>query len=160
MNMEQQIFSLESGEAGAVGRREFLKRTGIVLTGLTFAGTLAEILASCSSATSPNVTHGTTTISIADMTTDGTSKEDTAVSPDGTPILVIRQNATTYTALSMLCTHAGCQVNPPSGGAIYCACHGSTFDLHGNVRGGPAPSALTNYAVVLNASAKTITVTY
>ncbi len=153
--MEKQIFSLET----AVGRREFLKRTGIVLTGVTFAGTLAEILASCASPTSP-MTHGTTTISVADLTSDGSYKQDTAVQPDGTPILVIRQNATTYRALSMLCTHAGCQVNPPSGGMIYCACHGTRFDMNGNVMGGPAPSPLTNYGVTYNASAKSITVTY
>ncbi|MDP4200149.1 MAG: Rieske (2Fe-2S) protein [Bacteroidota bacterium] len=154
--MKQHVFSLDT----AVGRREFLKRTGMVLTGITLSGALAEFLASCSSLTGPSVSHGTTTISVADLTSDGSFKEDTTVQPDGTPILVIRQNATTYTALSMLCTHQGCQVNPPSGGMIFCACHASRFDLHGNVMSGPAPSALTNYGVAYNASAKSITVTY
>ena len=154
--MEQNTFSLDT----AVGRREFLKRTGIALTGLTLAGTLAEFIASCSSLNGPSVTHGTTTISVSDLTKDGSFKQDTSVQPDGTPILVIRQNASTYTALSMLCTHAGCQVNPPSGGIIFCACHSTRFDYHGNVMSGPAPSALTNYSVVYSASAKSITVTY
>lgn len=156
MEQQQKTFSLDT----TVGRREFLKRTGIALTGLTLAGTLAEILASCSSLTGPSVTHGTTTISVADLTTNGSFKQDTAVQPDGTPILVIRQTATSYTALSMLCTHAGCQVNLPSGGTIFCACHSSRFDLHGNVMSGPAPSALTNYGVTYDAAAKSITVTY
>ncbi|SRR5579884_3352880 len=151
-----QVFSLNT----AVGRREFLKRTGLVLTAATLSGTLAEILASCNSPTAANITHGTTTVSIASLNSDGQFLVDTSVTPDGTPILVIRQNATTYTALSMMCTHQGCQVNPPSGGTIYCSCHGSRFDLHGNVLSGPAPSPLTNYGVSLNAAAKTITVTY
>jgi Rieske Fe-S protein len=152
------IFSLET----AVGRREFLKRTGIVLTGVTLVGTLSEILASCSSSTSPSapVTHGTTTVDISKLTTDGQYTVDSSVSPNGTPILVIRQNATTYTALSMLCTHEGCQVGTPSGGSITCPCHGSKYNLMGQVINGPAPSPLASYAVVLNASANTITVTY
>ena len=150
------IFSLDN----AVGRREFLKRTGITLTGITLAGALGQILESCSSLTGPAVSHGTTTISISSLNSNGQFLVDSSVSPDGTPILVIRQNATTYTALSMLCTHQGCQVNSPSGGSILCTCHRSIFDLHGNVTSGPAPSPLANYSVALNASAKTITVTY
>ena len=155
-NSLSQVFSLDD----SMGRRAFLKRTGITLTSLTLAGSLAEILASCASVTGPNVTHGTTTIDISKLTTDGQFLTDTAVTPDGTPILVIRRNATTYTALSMYCTHSGCQVNTPSGGSIYCACHGSRFNYDGSVTQGPASSPLTNYVVVLNAAAKTITVNY
>jgi len=150
------VFSLET----AVGRREFLKRTGLVLGAASLTGVLAEILASCSSLTGPNVQHGTTTVNIASLTSNGQFIVDSSVTPDGTPILVIRQSATSYTALSMLCTHAGCQVGSPSGGRIFCPCHGSTFDLNGNVVGGPAPSPLAKYGVTLNAAAKTITVTY
>lgn len=150
------IFSLET----AVGRREFLKRTGIVLTGVTLAGTLGQILESCASPTGPTITHGTTSVDISKLTSDGQFTVDSDVSPDGTPILVIRQNATTYTALSMRCTHQGCQVNSPSGGSISCPCHGSVYNLLGQVINGPAPSSLTNYTVVLNATAQTIMVTY
>ena len=152
------IFSLET----EVGRREFLKRTGIVLGAATLSGMLAEILASCSTSTGPNVpvTHGTTTIDISGLTSNGQYLVDSSVTPDTTPILVIRQSATSYTALSMLCTHQGCQVNTPSNGSIYCSCHGSRFSLTGQVLQGPAPSPLTSYGVSLNATAKTITVTY
>jgi Rieske Fe-S protein len=151
-----QIFSIES----PVGRREFLKRTGIALGAATLAGSLSEILASCSSSTSPTITHGTTTISITSLAADGDFLIDSTVSPDGTPILVIRQNAATYTALSMLCTHQGCQVNSPVGGSISCPCHGSRYNLLGQVINGPAPSPLKSYSVVVNATVDTITVTY
>src|SRR5665213_1304448 len=96
-----QVFSLGT----AVGRREFLKRTGLVLGAASLSGMLGEILASCTSSTSPNVTHGTTTVNIASLTSNGQFIVDKSVLPDGTPILVIRQSATNYTALSMLCTH-------------------------------------------------------
>src|SRR6476620_10544959 len=99
--MDSHVFSLDN----PLGRREFLKRTGLTLTAATLAGTLAEILASCASVTGPAVTHGTTTINIAGLTSDGQFLVDSGVQPDGTPILVIRQNSTTYTALSMYCTH-------------------------------------------------------
>ena len=150
------LFSLNN----PVGRREFLRLTGITVTSATLAGTLAEILASCASVTGPSVTHGTTTVDVSRLTADGQYLVDSSVTPDGTPILVIRQNASTYTALSMYCTHSGCQVNPPSGGTIYCSCHGSRFDTHGNVLQGPASAPLTNYAVTYNATAKSITVNY
>jgi thiosulfate dehydrogenase [quinone] large subunit len=154
--MSTKIFSLST----PVGRREFMKRTGIALGAATLAGTLGQILESCASLTGPSVSHGTTTINISGLTTNGQFLVDGSVTPDGTPILVIRQNATSYTALSMLCSHAGCQVSSPSGGVIYCPCHGSRFNLYGNVTAGPAPSGLTNYAVTLNAAANSITVTY
>jgi Rieske Fe-S protein len=151
------IFSLDT----EFGRREFLERTGMILGAATLAGMLGEILESCSpSPTGPTITHGTTTIDISKLTSNGQFTVDSNVSPDGTPILVIRQNATTYTALSMLCTHQGCQVNSPSGGKISCPCHGSVYNLMGQVVNGPAPSALTSYSVSLNAIAQTITVTY
>ncbi|HEY3874253.1 MAG TPA: Rieske (2Fe-2S) protein [Candidatus Kapabacteria bacterium] len=150
------IFSLET----EVGRREFLKRTGIVLGAASLSGMLAEILASCSSSTSVTVTHGTRSIDISSLTTNGQYLLDQTVKPDGTPILVIRQSAMNYTALSMLCTHEGCQVNSPSNGSIYCGCHGSRFNLQGQVVNGPASSPLKSYSVMLNTSANTITVNY
>src|SRR4051812_10912375 len=119
--MDNQIFSIDN----PLGRREFLKRTGVALTSLTIVGSLSEILASCSSSTGPTITHGTTTIDVSKLTADGQFLTDTSVQPDGTPILVIRRNATTYTALSMLCTHEQCQIGTPSGGRMICSCHGS-----------------------------------
>jgi len=44
-------------------------------------------------------------------------------------------------AMSLICTHLGCVVaETPEG--FHCPCHGSRFDLDGNVLGGPAPRAL------------------
>jgi cytochrome b6-f complex iron-sulfur subunit len=46
-----------------------------------------------------------------------------------------------FTALSLVCPHLGCTVDPvPDGFA--CPCHGSRFDLSGGVRVGPASQSM------------------
>jgi len=43
--------------------------------------------------------------------------------------------------ISSVCTHLGCLVTLAEEG-MRCPCHGSVFDRHGAVKGGPAPRAL------------------
>lgn len=67
---------------------------------------------------------------------------------DGSPDLLIRQPNGKLTAVSAVCTHAGCTVGY-QGGQIACPCHGATFDARtGAVTGGPAPSGLATKQVV------------
>ena len=47
-----------------------------------------------------------------------------------------------FRALSAHCPHLGCVV-APHGPGFRCPCHGSTFDAHGTVLGGPAPRPLS-----------------
>jgi cytochrome b6-f complex iron-sulfur subunit len=51
-------------------------------------------------------------------------------------------------AISTTCTHLGCIVAPSATG-FQCPCHGSRFDVDGNVTGGPAPKALAWFQVSL-----------
>jgi len=51
-------------------------------------------------------------------------------------------------AISTTCTHLGCIVAPSETGFL-CPCHGSHFDVDGNVTGGPAPKALSWYQISL-----------
>jgi len=51
-------------------------------------------------------------------------------------------------AISTTCTHLGCIVAPSSTG-FQCPCHGSQFDVDGNVTGGPAPKSLSWFQVTL-----------
>ena len=57
------------------------------------------------------------------------------------------------TALSAVCTHAGCQVSfqaGASGGQLVCPCHGSVFDAKtGAVIQGPAVTPLPRRQVVV-----------
>jgi thiosulfate dehydrogenase (quinone) large subunit len=67
---------------------------------------------------------------------------------DGSPDLLIRQPGGELTAMSAICTHAGCTVGYQSG-QVVCPCHGATYDPHsGAVTGGPAPQGLAPRRVV------------
>jgi cytochrome b6-f complex iron-sulfur subunit len=54
-------------------------------------------------------------------------------------------------AISTTCTHLGCIVAPSQTG-FQCPCHGSQFDVDGNVTGGPAPKALAWFQVSITPS--------
>lgn len=67
---------------------------------------------------------------------------------DGSPDLIIRQPDGELTAMSAVCTHAGCTVGYQNG-QIVCPCHGATYDPRtGAVTGGPAPQGLAPKRVV------------
>jgi thiosulfate dehydrogenase [quinone] large subunit len=67
---------------------------------------------------------------------------------DGSPDLLIRQAGGELTAMSAVCTHAGCTVGYQNG-QIVCPCHGATYDSHsGAVTGGPAPQGLARKRVI------------
>ena len=93
---------------------------------------------------------------------------------DDTAVLVVRDAGGTY-AMSAICTHQCCLVslcenadcttlgtNPgechatstatpmPTGAAIICPCHGSTFAIDGSVLTGPAIRSLPHYALAFD----------
>lgn len=51
-------------------------------------------------------------------------------------IVVNSEDSTTV--LSAHCTHLGCIINQTENGRLVCPCHGSEYDLNGNVVKGPA----------------------
>jgi cytochrome b6-f complex iron-sulfur subunit len=60
----------------------------------------------------------------------------------GKPVIVVRTDSEVH-ALSAVCTHLGCIVKwDKNTQHLVCPCHAATFDLRGNVTGGPAPSPL------------------
>jgi cytochrome b6-f complex iron-sulfur subunit len=63
--------------------------------------------------------------------------------PDAGVWLVKRSNDSTLLALDDRCTHLGCRQKwDAERGLFQCPCHGSEFDLDGNVKRGPATRAL------------------
>ena len=68
------------------------------------------------------------------------------------PALLVR-NATGFTALSLVCPHLGCTVDPQTEG-FACPCHGSRFDLEGKLRRGPATQGLTSLRLETAADGK------
>ena len=55
-----------------------------------------------------------------------------------------------FAAVSAVCTHLGCTIRHVESEGFVCPCHGSRFDLHGQVIEGPAPRALAWYGLSLS----------
>jgi Rieske Fe-S protein len=98
-----------------------------------------------------------TTVDVSTLTTDGATLVTSTPGLDGAPILVVRDGAARYHALSMQCTHEGCPIQPPVHGVITCPCHGSQYDLEGRVRRGPAQLPLARYSVQYHRWTKRLT---
>lgn len=62
------------------------------------------------------------------------------------PIYLRSNNEGKITALHLECTHKQCTVNP-AGSTLACPCHGSRYDVEGNVIEGPARKHLFRYNV-------------
>jgi len=56
--------------------------------------------------------------------------------------VLIRRDPEGVFAISLVCTHLGCITRVESDGSFTCPCHGSRFDVDGEVVQGPAPSPL------------------
>jgi Rieske Fe-S protein len=66
-------------------------------------------------------------------------------------IVVTQPSAGSFRAFTIICPHAGCEVNAVTGGTINCPCHGSKFNINdGGVAGGPAPKGLTEKKIVVD----------
>lgn len=81
-------------------------------------------------------------------------------------ILIIRLTETTFLAVTSICTHQGCSVQPPDtdNSNIYCACHGAEFSPQsGNVVKQPtsgSATSLASFPVKYNTIANSITITF
>lgn len=98
-----------------------------------------------------------TSVDVSSLNTDGATLVTSTPGLDGTPILVVRESAGHFHALSMQCTHEGCPVKPPVQGVITCPCHGSQYDIEGHVKRGPAQLSLARYAVEYHRWTKRLT---
>ena len=66
-------------------------------------------------------------------------------------VFIVRKKEGSFYALSSVCTHLGCITNFQSAAKrIACPCHGSLFDLEGNVLSGPAPKSLKRILIEQN----------
>ena len=66
-------------------------------------------------------------------------------------ILFVRATEKDVHALSATCTHKQCTVAyDPAGAKVACPCHGSTYDLAGNVLTGPAARPLKDFNASLD----------
>jgi Rieske Fe-S protein len=144
-------------------RRTFIGQCVGALTGITIVGCAGSLLAGCEATTTAPTNNGTTTgpitVDVSTLDADGEALVTGQRAPNGKHVLIVRQSATEYLALSMECTHEKNEVAAPQNGVITCPFHGSQFDLTGAVKTGPAASPLKRYAVQFDAGSKQLTVT-
>ena len=99
---------------------------------------------------------GAVTIKVANFPGLATTGVLVAVAPERA---AMRINATTFFALSTICTHQGCDADVVDGGTIVsCSCHGSRFDKNGNVLNGPAERPLPQLQTSYNAQSDELTI--
>lgn len=67
------------------------------------------------------------------------------------PIRIVLRNipGQGFIALSTVCTHSGCEVRAMPA-SFQCPCHGSEYDVEGNVTEGPARKPLQKFEVIEN----------
>jgi cytochrome b6-f complex iron-sulfur subunit len=145
--------------SGDSSRREFLATCLHSIAGLAIVGSIAPLVTGCGSNSITGIdSNFQATYDVSSLVSDSTALVTSGNGGDGFPIIIVRQSATSFIALSTQCTHESCQVDPPQGKMIFCSCHGSKFDLSGNVMQGPARTALYKYSTTYDATARTVTV--
>lgn len=133
-------------------RKDFIK-SSLVMCGLSIVPSV--ILNSCTKSTPTAPTN-------VNFTLDLNNSANSALNAVGGSIvvnnvLVICTGGNVFDALSAICTHQGCTVGYDAARAdIICRCHGGVYNLAGQVKGGPPPSALTKYTVTKNGSVLTV----
>ena len=135
---------LETGHM-LTNRRHFMRL--LASTGAGLAG--SSLLAACAG------NGGSTDASEAAGSVDGGNVADLELNSPRTlsqPVVVIRDDGGVY-AMTTICTHQQCDMSRSgsiTSTGLACRCHGSRFDLDGNVTVGPANRPLDHFAVTVD----------
>jgi cytochrome b6-f complex iron-sulfur subunit len=137
-------------------RKQFLK-TSCALYALGIAGT-AAFIESCKKSNTSTSPQGPSVNFTLDLTQSENSSLNTVGGSVASNGVVIANSGGTYVAVAQSCTHNGCSVGyNNSHNDFECPCHGGTFDINGNVTGGPPSAPLKKYSVSKNSNILTIT---
>lgn len=130
-----------------MNRQEFIKQIGG--TSLFFmCGGTAAVLNSCSKSfyINGNIQNGNAILNKSDFMERAFIVFNNPELEH--PVYVYKKNENDYVALSMKCTHKGCQLKP-TGKILVCPCHGSEFSNAGKVLAPPAEADLKQFSVNL-----------
>jgi len=152
-----------------ITRREFFNKTIQGATIIAIPSLVGTILESCSTnsnsnpvSTSPSSSNFQTiqvtpknnviTLNIDSSSPLSTVGNAALLQYSNGNLLVDRSDQNTFNALSAICTHQGCLITQydPSNEHFVCPCHGSAFNLNGQVVNGPAQRALSKYQTQFN----------
>jgi len=130
------------------------RRSFVVATGATVAGTLAGCGGGGSSPAAPSTPAPTPTPAPAGELRlplmgvgETVAASVTLVGGLVTPLAVTRLSEAEAVTVSRICTHQACTVALPGapGATLDCPCHGSRFRTNGQVVNGPAARALAQF---------------
>jgi cytochrome b6-f complex iron-sulfur subunit len=109
-------------------------------------------LAACAGAdtTAPTLPSGSS-IKVSDYTTLAAVGGIALVNIASAQLAVVRTSASSFVALSRVCTHQGGIVNP-SGGGFLCPNHGAMYSATGQWIGGQPTSSLHTYTTSYDAA--------
>lgn len=145
------------GAQRGVSRRDALIGAAKAALGVTVVGIAIPVLEACGDSLVGN-RPTKNVFDVGGLTQDGQALVTMDYGPDGAPVLIVRESVDSYYALSMLCTHAACFVDAPSQqGIMMCPCHGSEFNMQGQVLRGPALSPLHRYDLVYDPNTQQVT---
>ncbi|MBC8146250.1 MAG: Rieske (2Fe-2S) protein [bacterium] len=152
--------SQDTVPASDASRREFLGKCASAFQLAAVGGILPSLLSSCGQARISTVKREGNRVeaNVALLVADGMTAVLDIKGPDGKGIVIIRVAPESYTALSMRCTHKGCEVAPPEGNVIVCPCHDSRFDLTGAVVKPPATEPLKKYVTSYKADSRVVVI--
>ncbi len=147
-SLKQNQFKTDS-EFSEISRRRFLE----TLIKISAVGTVGSVLAGCASGGLPLVKareeEDYLKISLAEapeLAMPGGAVALASAEQGELNIIVLHLGEKEYIALSPICTHLGCRVRKARDG-FECPCHGSRYDLRGQVVNGPAARNLTRFPV-------------
>ena len=131
-------------------RRDFINTFGQVITFIC-AGSL---ISACSKSSS--------TPSNQPFTVDlGSQLKSVGSAVVNGNVIVVRTTASndpsSFDALSLICTHQGCGINYDQSNQVFvCPCHGSVFNLMGQVLQGPATKPLPAFNITITNNVLTV----
>lgn len=142
-----------------LSRREFLTRGTLVMAG-------AAALGACGDGqfgpTAVTPSGGALSIKVSTIPALATVGQLALVPPMSARIAVKRTGASSFLAVTTICTHQQCETNIV-GASLECPCHGSRFDSDGKVTRQPQGSSgsatdLRTYATRYDAATDTLTI--
>lgn len=159
MNEKHEVIDATCGHVCACGMSDVepnIGRRAFVMYGAAALASMALMACGDTFTTSP-ASVSSTTLQLANFPALSSVGGVATTSIDGTPIAIVRESTTSFSAFSRICPHQGGIIDP-SGNGFRCPNHGALFDLNGNNVGGQRTSNLHAYPVTYDANAATITV--
>ena len=140
------------GAGSVTDRRQFLQY------GAAAAAALALMACGLAGPTTPSSNIPTTTIKLSDFPPLANVGGVATLQISGVPVALVRETATSVSAFSLICPHAGNIVQSVGTQEFFCPGHGARFSLTGQWIGGQRTTNLTTLSTQYDATAATVTV--